>query len=71
MGRFMVTSPTFSAFRAGEPIAFELARRAVEIEDKSHFKRYLDGKLVVGKGNIVYVYMNNSDEPFSFICEEI
>lgn len=69
--KFFVGNPTFSAFRSGEPIAYDYALKALSIENKSHFKKTIDGVVVIGKGDIIEVYLYENDEPFKFTCEVI
>lgn len=75
MKAFIVTNPTYSEFRAGEPIAFNLAQNAFRVEKKSHFKKWMEWDkqrvLIDARGDEVDVYLYTDSDPFTFEVMEV
>lgn len=66
MKKQLIISPSFGAFRAYEPVAFELAEQAVYKENKTHFTRLTDAGRVIAKGNKIIVELHGVEDPFYF-----
>lgn len=73
MKKIILVSPSFSGFRTGEPIAYEMAERAYALNDNLVFKYpvQLAGNygVVQGKRTSCRVYLNNDPEPYVFDVE--
>lgn len=75
MMKYIITSPAFGEFRAGEPLAYSLAKRVLEFSNTSVFRTEVlhKGKnaVVTGKGDTVEVLFDGDDKPFVFNVEEV
>lgn len=73
MKKYMVVSPSFGDFRAGEPAAFKKATDVVNDQEYNVFEYEDNEGLVVATGERVYVTLREfkHEKPFSFIMIEV
>lgn len=80
MSKYIIDSPVFGAFRAWEPLCYDIAKKAIEFADTIDVEKEVHGKdpeygsykaKVIGGGNIVEVYLENDPDPFVFNVFEV
>lgn len=80
MSKFIIDSPVFGAFRAWEPLCYDIAKKSLEYADSLEVERVVVGKdpkygdykaKVIGAGNLVEVYLDKDPDPFVFNVFEI
>ena len=71
MTKYLVVSPTFSDFRAGEPEAFRIAEAALEYMRPWEIVKhgvYNGHKIELNNDNTeISVWIHNDEKPFKFI----
>lgn len=82
--KYVITSPAFSEFRAGEPQAYRIAEKILNEENNMNFTRSYTVKRrtgnqwetahiakVTAKGDMIEVVLKEGEEPFVFNVEEL
>lgn len=75
MTKYLVVSPTFGDFRAGEPTAFSIAEAALEAMCPTEIVKqgaYNGHRVELNHDNTeISVWLHNDERPFKFIVVEV